>query len=163
MGARRNKDKMPRRLERISRDLDRLEHELDDKRVLAQVKMTFQQTCQKGSTFRVGRVQDLYNQIVPTLRQITAKYPHTYARAAGISKQLVALEVIPEAWKQTQFWHVSNFPREACTTCGRIVCLQCGEVDHPDQTCLGHLRSQLQSGSEPAEKQATLEWKLDHT
>lgn len=77
-----------------------------------QILMAFLTTCQKGSTFRIGRVQDLYNQMIPVLVKITTKQPDLYDQASNISKQLVALEVIPEAWKQTQFWHVANFPVE---------------------------------------------------
>lgn len=73
---------------------------------------SFLSTCQKGSTFRIGRVQDLYNQIIPILCKVTLKQPNLYEKASTISKLLVALEVIPEAWKQTQFWHVANFPTE---------------------------------------------------
>lgn len=75
---------------------------------------SFLTLCQKkGSTFRIGRVQDLYNQMIPVLTKITLKQPELYESASNISKQLVALEVIPEVWKQTQFWHVANFPTEA--------------------------------------------------
>ncbi|KAF7732842.1 E3 ubiquitin-protein ligase arih2 [Apophysomyces ossiformis] len=158
---------MSRRFERILQDLDEMTKAVKDAKAFIELKKTkkwFQRTCQKGFTFRIGRVQDLYNVMIPILKKVAVQYPSLYTRAANISKQLVALEVIPEAWKQTQFWHVSNFPKETCPTCGQPICLQCGEGDHhPDQTCLGHLRLQLQSGSEPAEKRATLEWKLNHT
>jgi hypothetical protein len=108
---------------------------------LSQIQLFFEQTCQqKGATFRVGRVQDLYQKMVPPLarmaqqqqedqqqqrQQQEERHPLTttssskkpsassiYEKAAHVSKQLVAMEVIPEAWKQTQFWHVAHFPLE---------------------------------------------------
>lgn len=103
------------RLEQIASDLDAFSKSIINPNttvLVDQILMAFLTTCQKGSTFRIGRVQDLYNQMIPVLVKITTKQPDLYNKASNISKQLVALEVIPEAWKQTQFWHVANFPVE---------------------------------------------------
>lgn len=103
------------RLEQIASDLDAFSKSILSPNLTVlvdQILMAFLTTCQKGSTFRIGRVQDLYNQMIPVLVKITTKQPDLYDQASNISKQLVALEVIPEAWKQTQFWHVANFPVE---------------------------------------------------
>jgi hypothetical protein len=101
-------------LEKIARDLDIFAQSTVHKNSRLLVHQTRTQFLdQKGSSFRIGRVQDLYNQVIPVLVKIVnLKQPDLYAQAAAISKQLVALEVIPEAWKQTQFWHVANFPTE---------------------------------------------------
>ncbi len=72
----------------------------------------FLTTCQKGSTFRIGRIQELYHQIIPVLRKVVSHQKDLYDLASNISKQLVALEIIPEIWKQTQFRHISYFPME---------------------------------------------------
>lgn len=103
------------RLQDIAQELDLFSATTNSphsKRLIEQALTSFVSTCQKGSTFRIGRVQELYNQIIPILCKVTLKQPNLYAKASQISKLLVALEVIPEAWKQTQFWHVANFPTE---------------------------------------------------
>lgn len=102
------------RLEKIARDLDVFSQSTVQKNSRLLVDQTRTQFLnQKGSSFRIGRVQDFYNQVIPVLVKIVnLKQPDLYTQAASISKQLVALEVVPEAWKQTQFWHVANFPTE---------------------------------------------------
>ncbi|KAI8378053.1 uncharacterized protein BYT42DRAFT_572553 [Radiomyces spectabilis] len=150
------------RLNRILEDLDEMETRLDNgKDKLAAAKEVFRQACQKGMKFRIGRVQDLYNLIIPVLCRLVHDEPQLYAQASHISKQLVALEVVPEAWKQTQFWHIANFPIEPCSTCGQTICLHCGGDSHKGN-CLDHLRCQLMEISDE-EGLATIQWKLDHT
>lgn len=125
---------------------------------------SFLRSCQKGSTFRIGRVQELYNQIIPVLSKISLKQAGLYPLASTISKQLVALEVIPEAWKQTQFWHVANFPTETCTGCHDNLCLQCGESAHMGKSCLENLKLKLKThDSDDDQMVSTLQWKLNHT
>lgn len=124
---------------------------------------SFLKNCQSGSTFRIGRVQELYNQIIPVLCKITLKQPALYQAASTISKQLVALEVIPEAWKQTQFWHVANFPTETCTNCHDSLCLQCGEGAHIGNSCLENLKLKLKNNDSDTELLSTIQWKLNHT
>ncbi|RHZ79859.1 hypothetical protein Glove_140g136 [Diversispora epigaea] len=61
--------------------------------------------------------------------------------AAEISSKIVALEVRPEAWKELQFMHVSNFPQSHCSRCNNDICLQCGEsTHHPGMTCIQFMR-----------------------
>jgi hypothetical protein len=81
--------------------------------MMDQVLDLFLKTCQTSSTFRVGKVQELYHQIIPSVLKVVKRQPDMYDKASTISKHLVALEMIPEAWKQIQFWHISNFPTEA--------------------------------------------------
>lgn len=100
---------------RIADDLDRFSKDAiatQHKNQVDGILTSFLVACQNGATFRIGRVQEMYNQIIPTLCKITLKQPNLYTQASSISKQLVSLEGIPEAWKQTQFWHVANFPTE---------------------------------------------------
>ncbi|CEP18564.1 hypothetical protein [Parasitella parasitica] len=153
------------RLEQIASDLDAFSKSIINPNLTVlvdQMLMAFLTTCQKGSTFRIGRVQDLYNQMIPVLVKITTKQPDLYDQASHISKQLVALEVIPEAWKQTQFWHVANFPVEQCNHCGDKSCLQCGEKAHLGQNCLENLKLKLQNDQDK-ELTSTIQWKLNHT
>ncbi|GAN01941.1 conserved hypothetical protein [Mucor ambiguus] len=154
------------RLEQIASDLDAFSKSIFNPNLTVlvdQILMAFLTTCQKGSTFRIGRVQDLYNQMIPVLVKIATKQPDLYDQASNISKQLVALEVIPEAWKQTQFWHVANFPVEQCDHCGDKSCLQCGEKAHLGQNCLENLKLKLKNNREDEELTSTIQWKLNHT
>lgn len=90
------------------------------KEQLHEIQQLFDQICQrKGATFRIGRVQDLYQKMVPPLAKMAQQSNASvssgttiYEKASQVSKQLVAMEVVPEAWKQTQFWHVAHFPLE---------------------------------------------------
>ncbi|KAI8646279.1 hypothetical protein BD408DRAFT_410498 [Parasitella parasitica] len=153
------------RLEQIASDLDAFSKAIINPNLTVfvdQMLMAFLTTCQKGSTFRIGRVQDLYNQMIPVLVKIATKQPDLYDQASHLSKQLVALEVIPEAWKQTQFWHVANFPVEQCNHCGEKSCLQCGEKAHANQNCLENLKLKLQN-NQGGELASTIQWKLNHT
>jgi hypothetical protein len=106
-------------LENITEALDSLMSTVDTpewKDQLHQIQQLFDQICQrKGATFRIGRVQDLYQKMVPPLAKMAQHASSTttiYENASQVSKQLVAMEVVPEAWKQTQFWHVAHFPLE---------------------------------------------------
>jgi hypothetical protein len=96
-------------LDNFSKETSNKQHQIQVDQLLS----NFLVACQNGATFRIGRVQDLYNKMIPTLCKITLKQPNLYTKASNISKQLVALEAIPEAWKQTQFWHIANFPTES--------------------------------------------------
>lgn len=125
--------------------------------------LDFLKTCQKGGTFRIGRVQDIYHQIIPILCKIVNKQSDLYLLASSISKQLVSLEVIPEAWKQTQFWHIANFPQEICSQCNDPVCLQCGEYGHLGSSCLESLKSKLNNNNTSQDLINTIQWKLNHT
>ena len=64
-----------------------------------------------STSLTIGRIQTLYHQMTPVLRQ-AAQDPRLYSMASELSKQLVALEIVPEAWKRAQFWHIGNFPIE---------------------------------------------------
>ncbi|CAO3636950.1 unnamed protein product [Mucor hiemalis] len=152
------------RLTRIADDLDRFSKDAiaaQHKNQVDGILTSFLVACQNGATFRIGRVQELYNQIIPTLCKITLKQPNLYTQASSISKQLVSLEGIPEAWKQTQFWHVANFPTEQCTQCGDSLCLQCGECAHIGKSCLDNLKLKLMQPDN--ELVSTIQWKLNHT
>ncbi|KAI8084554.1 uncharacterized protein BX664DRAFT_283184 [Halteromyces radiatus] len=142
---------------------DLMENNADWKEQLDQLTMFFQQTCQKkGSTFRIGRVQDLYQKMIPSLARLVQQQQASYQYASLISKQLVAMEVIPEAWKQTQFWHVAHFPLETCDQCGLHLCLQCGEKAHVGMTCMNWMIKSLQD--QPSSDQtASLQWKIKNT
>ncbi|KAI8070447.1 hypothetical protein BC940DRAFT_296103 [Gongronella butleri] len=132
---------------------------------LLSIRQFFEQVCDnKQATYRVGRVQEMYQAMVPPLAQLCKDNaaPTVYENAANISKQLVAMELMPEAWKQTQFRHVSYFPMEPCTDCGTIVCLQCGEKEHAE-SCLSNLKKNLLQRATTDEQRASLQWKLDHT
>ncbi|KAI7899687.1 uncharacterized protein BX663DRAFT_520030 [Cokeromyces recurvatus] len=159
------------RLEQIASDLNGFSKSIKNNPNLTQLVdetlMTFLTACQKGgSSFRIGRIQGIYNQIIPILCKIVRKIDYynmeLYERSSSISKQLVALEVIPEAWKQTQFWHIANFPIETCSHCGDKICLQCGEMAHLGTSCLENLKLKLKKNchNELAE---TIQWKLNHT
>ncbi|RIA97596.1 hypothetical protein C1645_751971 [Glomus cerebriforme] len=64
--------------------------------------------------------------------------------AAEISSKFVALEVRPEAWKELQFMHISNFPQSNCAKCKRDICLQCGDpTHHPGMTCIQYMRHKV--------------------
>lgn len=152
------------RLTRIADDLDKFSKaaiSLQHKAQVDGILTSFLVACQNGATFRIGRVQELYNQIIPVLCKISLKQPNLYTQASSISKQLVSLEGIPEAWKQTQFWHVANFPTEQCTHCGDSLCLQCGECAHIGKTCLDNLKLKLKEPDN--ELVSTIQWKLNHT
>ncbi|CAO3586628.1 unnamed protein product [Absidia cylindrospora] len=175
-----------RRLEHITEALTSLMSSMENtewKEQLCQIQHFFEQTCQqKGATFRIGRVQDLYQKMVPPLarmaqeqqqQQQQEQHPLTispsktsvssiYEKAAHVSKQLVAMEVIPEAWKQTQFWHVAHFPLETCECCGLQICLQCGEKAHIGMTCVNHLKSTLEQ-QPSSEQTASIQWKINNT
>ncbi|KAI8983050.1 hypothetical protein BDB01DRAFT_792210 [Pilobolus umbonatus] len=154
-----------RRLEQITRDLDLFSRSVIRPSSILLVNdtlNTFLQTCQKGSTFRIGRVQDLYHQIVPVLSKVIKKQPDLYYLASDLSKQLVSLEIIPEAWKQTQFWHIANFPIETCTQCDNKMCMQCGECAHIGMNCLDNLKRQLHHHPD-TDLTATIQWKLNYT
>ncbi|SAM01082.1 hypothetical protein [Absidia glauca] len=156
-----------RRLENITEALDSLMSTVDTpewKDQLHQIQQLFDQICQrKGATFRIGRVQDLYQKMVPPLAKMAQHTSNTtiYENASQVSKQLVAMEVVPEAWKQTQFWHVAHFPLETCGCCGRQICLQCGEKAHLGTTCMNHLKSTLEQQS--SDQTASIQWKINHT
>lgn len=103
------------RLEKIAKDVESFANSTkvtSFKLLVQETLLDFYKTCQKGGTFRIGRVQDIYHQMIPILCKIVNKQPDLYELGSSISKQLVSLEVIPEAWKQTQFWHIANFPQE---------------------------------------------------
>ncbi|KAI7895908.1 uncharacterized protein EV154DRAFT_477002 [Mucor mucedo] len=154
------------RLREIAEELERFSATTQSpnaKRMIEGTLTSFLASCQRGSTFRIGRVQDLYNQIIPILCKVTSKQPGLYSQASAISKRLVALEVIPEAWKQTQFWHVANFPTETCTQCGDDLCLQCGEYAHLGNSCLENLKLKLKKNDSDTELLSTIQWKLNHT
>ncbi|KAI8343371.1 hypothetical protein BC941DRAFT_411167 [Chlamydoabsidia padenii] len=159
-----------RRLEYISEALTSLIATVDNpqwKEQLDQIQQLFDQIYQrKGATFRIGRVQDLYQKIVPPLARMAQQQSDSsgitvYNKAAQVSKQLVAMEVIPEAWKQTQFWHVAYFPLEKCECCGLQICLQCGEKAHLGMTCMNHLKSTLKQQS--SDQTASIQWKINNT
>lgn len=104
-----------RRILRIAHELETLEQDLmghDDTLAVREAASLFRNTCQQGSVYRVGRVQNLYKQLAPLLARVAHHHPHLYHKAAFISKQMVALELIPEAWKQAQFLHVAHFSDE---------------------------------------------------
>ncbi|KAI9312918.1 hypothetical protein BX666DRAFT_1983261 [Dichotomocladium elegans] len=62
---------------------------------------------------RINTIQTLSHQLSPFLKQAAMSSDrNVYQRAAMVSKHLVALEGVPESWKQAQFWHVANFPVE---------------------------------------------------
>ncbi|RCI01904.1 E3 ubiquitin-protein ligase arih2 [Rhizopus stolonifer] len=153
------------RLEKIADHLDKFSksiHHPTVSRRADDILASFLAACQKtGSTFRIGKVQDLYNQMIPGLCSIVGQQSDLYEQASDISKQLVALEVIPETWKQTQFWHVANFPIETCTNCGDKLCLQCGEYAHHNMSCLENLQHKLKQSDTHTE--LTIQWKLNHT
>ncbi|CAG8439994.1 17536_t:CDS:2 [Funneliformis caledonium] len=66
--------------------------------------------------------------------------------AAEISSKIVALEYRPEAWKELQFMHVSNFPQSRCTKCKSDICLQCGDsTHHPGMTCIQYMRHKVEN------------------
>ncbi|CAO3643091.1 unnamed protein product [Cunninghamella blakesleeana] len=124
---------------------------------------------QKGTTFRIGRVQDLYQTMIPILSKLTTTLSKEdenasfiYDQAAFISKQLVAMEIIPEAWKQTQFWHITYFPIETCK-CGSKICFQCGEKAHLGLSCISYLKSMLQQKNMDKDQLASIQWKLNNT
>ncbi|CDH58653.1 hypothetical protein RO3G_03195 [Lichtheimia corymbifera JMRC:FSU:9682] len=113
--------------------------------------------------FRHSTLQSLIQQLTPILRQAAQQNDRSvYMRAAIISKQLVALETVPETWKQAQFAHIATFAVDTCTHCGRDVCLQCGEYGHSGITCIDNLRRKLQQTQESAEA-STVQWKLENT
>ncbi|KAI9494280.1 hypothetical protein BDB00DRAFT_819504 [Zychaea mexicana] len=118
-------------------------------------------TTTTASPITIGRIQTLYHQMTPVLRQ-AAQHPHLYAMASELSKQLVALEMVPEAWKRAQFWHVANFPVETCNACSNDMCLQCGEEAHSPSSCLDVLTSKL-SSLDNSEEASTVRWKLENT
>ncbi|KAG2228801.1 hypothetical protein INT48_005383 [Thamnidium elegans] len=154
------------RLEQIAHNLDLFSQSTlspASKLLIDETLTSFLKSCQSGSTFRIGRVQELYNQIIPVLCKITLKQPTLYQAASTLSKQLVALEVIPEAWKQTQFWHVANFPTEVCSNCNDSLCLQCGEGAHIGNSCLENLKLKLKNNDSDTELLSTIQWKLNHT
>ncbi|KAI9020737.1 hypothetical protein CLU79DRAFT_703889 [Phycomyces nitens] len=140
------------RLELIGRDLSLL----PKNEQVIELEAMFEKARLSKRTLRVGQVQELYGQMAPLLKQAG-----DYELCSGISKQLVSLETLPEAWKQIQFRHVANFPIERCTTCQRTMCLQCGEFGHGGQSCLEYLETQMTGGSE--DQLATVQWKLEHT
>ncbi|KAI8138846.1 hypothetical protein BJV82DRAFT_628990 [Fennellomyces sp. T-0311] len=142
-----------KRIERIATAMDELQKYLP-------IKSSWLDPLRKGSS-TIGRVQTLYHQMTPVLRQ-AAQDPHLYPIASDISKQLVALEVVPEAWKRAQFWHVANFPIESCNVCGHSMCLQCGEEAHSPSSCIDNLQRKLGAENDAAES-STVRWKLDHT
>ncbi|KAI9467973.1 MAG: hypothetical protein EXX96DRAFT_585563 [Benjaminiella poitrasii] len=159
------------RLEQIASDLDSFSKVIANinpglTQLVDETLMVFLTTCQKGgSSFRIGRIQDIYNQMIPILCKIVRKLDYNldlYQRASSLSKQLVALEVIPEAWKQTQFWHIANFPIETCTHCHDTLCLQCGEVAHLGTSCLENLKLKLKNNQDK-QLADTIQWKLNHT
>ncbi|KAI8380816.1 hypothetical protein BD560DRAFT_387193 [Blakeslea trispora] len=153
------------RLEKMASDLARLTESVKNPKMancLSDLLDSFLIFCQQtGSSFRIGKVQDLYHQLVPGLCSAVAQQADLYDQASDISRQLVALEVVPETWKQTQFWHVANFPTETCGQCGDRLCLQCGEYAHPAKSCLENLQSQLTTTD--ASTELTIQWKLNHT
>ncbi|KAL9554705.1 hypothetical protein MBANPS3_002699 [Mucor bainieri] len=154
------------RLEQIASDLDAFSKSIMNSGhtvLVDQILMAFLTACQNGATFRIGKIQELYNQMIPVLVKIATKQHDLYDQASNISKQLVALEVIPEAWKQTQFWHVANFPVEQCDHCGDKSCLQCGEKAHLGQNCLENLKLKLKNNRGDEELTSTIQWKLNHT
>ncbi|KAG1056063.1 hypothetical protein G6F43_002016 [Rhizopus delemar] len=153
------------RLGSIANDLDLFSKSTKDhslSSLVDEVLRHFLTTCQKGSTFRIGRIQELYHQIIPVLRKVVSHQKDLYDLASNISKQLVALEIIPEIWKQTQFRHISYFPMETCMNCGDKLCLQCGQVAHFGLSCLEHLKSELMQSTN-TEYTSTIQWKLNHT
>ncbi|KAI8379813.1 hypothetical protein EDC96DRAFT_491805 [Choanephora cucurbitarum] len=153
------------RLEKIAHDLDAFNRQVVHPKMaqhLNDLLTSFLTLSQKtGSTFRIGKVQDLYHQLVPGLCSAVAQQADLYDQASEISRQLVAMEVIPETWKQTQFWHVANFPTEACEQCGDRLCLQCGDYAHQNKSCLENLQAQLTTSD--ADTELTIHWKLNHT
>ncbi|KAI9269790.1 hypothetical protein BY458DRAFT_183914 [Sporodiniella umbellata] len=150
------------RLAEIANALDRFSTAAQNPYPVEKVLSHFLTICQTDSTFRIGRVQEIYQYVIPVLCDTVQQQPTLYSLAATISKQLVALEIIPEVWKQTQFKHIAYFPSETCTHCGHTLCLQCGEQAHPQLTCLQQLTHTL-AYSTDRELNATLEWKLNHT
>ncbi|KAI8891131.1 hypothetical protein K501DRAFT_166383 [Backusella circina FSU 941] len=154
------------RLERIASYLDQFSqatHHLPHKQMMDTILDLFLKTCQTTSTFRVGKVQELYHQIMPSVLKVVKRQSDMYDQASTISKHLVALEMIPETWKQIQFWHISNFPTEACAHCHDKICLQCGEVAHVNLSCLDNLRLKLKKEKPESEWASTIQWKLNHT
>ncbi|CAB4487617.1 unnamed protein product [Rhizophagus irregularis] len=64
--------------------------------------------------------------------------------AAEISSKFVALEVRPEAWRELQFMHISNFPQSNCSKCKKDICLQCGDpTHHTGMTCIQYMRHKV--------------------
>ncbi|CAO3645195.1 unnamed protein product [Cunninghamella echinulata] len=164
-----------RRLENIQTSLEYLikkTRHKEWKQQLEQIYQSFQSTRQqKGTTFRIGRIQDLYQTMIPTLSKLTTTLAKDdedgtfYQHASFISKQLVAMEIIPEAWKQTQFWHVAHFPIEICK-CGSKICFQCGEKSHQGLSCIAHLKYILQQQKQKDmdnDQMASIQWKLNNT
>ncbi|KAI7850675.1 hypothetical protein BDC45DRAFT_546516 [Circinella umbellata] len=115
-----------------------------------------------STSFTIGRIQTLYHQMTPVLRQ-AAQDPQLYSMASELSKQLVALEIVPEAWKRAQFWHIANFPIETCNICGHDMCLQCGENAHLSNSCLDNLKLKLSNEENKQEETSTIQWKLENT
>ncbi|CAO3697451.1 unnamed protein product [Rhizopus stolonifer] len=150
------------RLAQIANDLDLFSKSARNHFKVDKVLSHFLEACQKGSTFRIGRIQELYHQVIPVLCQVVFEQPELYSLASKISKQLVALEIIPEIWKQSQFRHISYFPMEACSHCNHILCLQCGEEAHFGSSCLDQLKLKLETSLEE-EFTSTIQWKLNHT
>ncbi|KAG1179236.1 hypothetical protein G6F70_004968 [Rhizopus microsporus] len=153
------------RLANIAKDLDLLSKSAKNASLsilIHEATQHFLSTCQKGSTFRVGRTQELCQQVIPILHQVVLNQMDLYCLASSISKQLVALEIIPEAWKHAQFRHISYFPMEICMNCGDTLCLQCGETAHLGLGCLDYLKAKLK-GSTDAELISTIQWKLNNT
>ncbi|OAD72833.1 hypothetical protein PHYBLDRAFT_65243 [Phycomyces blakesleeanus NRRL 1555(-)] len=169
-----------RRLELISHDLsllhqksghhnqnrlqekDKEDREENDKqKQVIELQSMFEKARLSRRTSRVGQVQELYGQMVPLLKKQAGECDK-YKLCSAISKQLVALETLPEAWKLLQFVHVANFPIETCTTCQKQVCLQCGEFSHPDLSCLEHLKHRLTIDNE-SDESLIVKWKLEHT
>ncbi|ORX57422.1 hypothetical protein DM01DRAFT_1284528 [Hesseltinella vesiculosa] len=131
---------------------------------LEAIRQFFEQSCQnKQSTYRLGHVQELYQHMVPPLAKLAKGQADLYTPASQISKQLVAMELVPEAWKQSQFLHVSHFPMEPCAKCKTAICLQCGEKDHRGCTCLTNLKTNLIPQATSNEQMASLQWKVDFT
>ncbi|ORY95746.1 hypothetical protein BCR43DRAFT_441722 [Syncephalastrum racemosum] len=153
------------RILRIAHDLEILEQDLmghEDTLAVREAVSLFRNTCQQGSIYRVGRIQNLYKQLAPLLARVAHQHPHLYRRTSSISKQMVALELIPEAWKQAQFLHVAHFSEEACPECRSDMCLRCGEAAHGTISCSDYMKKELDSTTTP-EVAATLRWKLEHT
>lgn len=88
-------------------ELERLEQYVKDKSQVAACRATI-----SFMPLRTSRMQRLSEYIMPVLRRIVEREPEHYHRASDISKQLVALEGVPDAWKRAQFQHIANFPVE---------------------------------------------------
>ncbi|KAJ3075466.1 hypothetical protein HK102_005596, partial [Quaeritorhiza haematococci] len=100
--------------------------------------------------------------------------PSKAAAMSRLSSMFISLESNPDAWRDLQFLHVSNFGKAVCS-CTQSLCFQCGESPyHENETCHQHLdnviqrcqseRNQMRAESslvrDADEHIANLKWKL---